>query len=421
MRVLYYHQHFSTPRGAGGTRSYEVARRLVEQGHAVTIACGAYAMGDTGLRTAFTRGRREGVVDGIRVIEFQLSYSNHDPFLKRSLTFMRYALRSVMLALRERYDVVLASSTPLTAALPGIAARWLRRKPFVFEVRDLWPELPRAMGVIRNPVVLLLLSGLELVAYRSAVRCVALSPGIAQGIVRRGIAPGRVVTIPNAADLDLFRSDPAVPLPDLPGVQPGDFVAAFTGAHGIANGLGAVLDAAAVLERRGVRHIRLLFIGDGREKPALEARARAEGLAQCHFMDPLPKRDLAQLLCRRVNVGLMILANVPAFYFGTSPNKFFDYLASGLPVLVNYPGWMADMVTTEGLGRTVPPDDPAAFADALCEMSDNAGALAEMRRRSRALAERQFARDTLARELIDVLASAYRSVAAEGRAIGEKE
>jgi glycosyltransferase involved in cell wall biosynthesis len=176
-----------------------------------------------------------------------------------------------------------------------------------------------------------------------------------------------------------------------------------------------------VLERRGTRHIRLLFIGDGREKPALAARARAEGLAHCHFMDPLPKRELAQLLCRRVNVGLMILANVPAFYFGTSPNKFFDYLASGLPVLVNYPGWMAEMVATEDLGRTVPPGDATAFADALCEMSENAAALKEMGQRSRALAERQFSRDTLAQELIEVLLSAHRPAAAEAGMLDKAE
>src|SRR5207249_2327965 len=117
-----------------------------------------------------------------------------------------------------------ATSTPLTAALPGIAARWLRRKPFVFEVRDLWPELPRAMGVIRNPLVLLVMDWLEFVAYLSAHCCIALSPGIAQGIIRRGLPRSRVVTVPNGCNLDLFVPDTMEPLPEIPGLQANAFV-----------------------------------------------------------------------------------------------------------------------------------------------------------------------------------------------------
>jgi lipopolysaccharide/colanic/teichoic acid biosynthesis glycosyltransferase len=406
MRVLYFHQHFSTPDGSTGTRSYEISKRLLTSGHRVTMVCGAAALSKSGLSGPFLSGRREGSVDGIYVIELELPYSNYDSFLRRSWTFLRFALRSLILSLRMDYDVVFATSTPLTAALPGIAARWLRRKPFVFEVRDLWPELPRAMGVLRNPLVLLMMNWLEFVAYHSANSCVALSPGIAQGITRRGVPESRVVTVPNGCDLDLFAPDAAHPLPEIPGLPPDAFAATFTGAHGVANGLGAVLDAAAELRLRGRTDIFLVFIGDGKERPALIERAHREKLDNCLFVDPMPKKALAQFLCRRANVGLMILANVPAFYYGTSPNKFFDYLASSLPVLVNYPGWMAEMVTAQGMGVAVPPQDPVAFANALMRMADARVATAEMGPRGHNFAQREFSHAILAQRCVSVMESA---------------
>ena len=146
MHILYYHQHFSTPDGSTGTRPYETARRLIEHGHEVTMICGSWDVSKTGLFGDFKWGKRQGDVDGIHVIEFSLPYSNKDNFIKRSLTFLRFALRSIVVALVRRYDLIFATSTPLTASLPGIVAKLVRNKPFVFEVRDLWPELPREMG-----------------------------------------------------------------------------------------------------------------------------------------------------------------------------------------------------------------------------------------------------------------------------------
>jgi lipopolysaccharide/colanic/teichoic acid biosynthesis glycosyltransferase/glycosyltransferase involved in cell wall biosynthesis len=406
MHVLYFHQHFTTPEGSSGTRSYEISKRLLESGHRVTMVCGAATLSKSGLSGPFSHGRREGSVDGIKVIELEVSYSNYHSFLRRTWTFLRFAFTSVLFALRLDYEVVFATSTPLTAAIPGIAASWLRRKPFVFEVRDLWPELPRAMGVIKNPVVLRMMDWLEFAAYHSARFCIALSPGIAQGIRRRGISDGRVITIPNAADLDLFCSDEEQSLPDVAGLPQDAFVAAFTGAHGLANGLGAVLDAASELRRRGRKDIRILFIGDGKEKPSLIERALREGLDNCLFWDPLPKKALAQFLCRRASVGLMILADVPAFYYGTSPNKFFDYLASALPILVNYPGWMAEMVAAENIGTAIPPNDPSSFADALMRLADHPRETAEMGARARAFAEREFLRSRLSSRCVSVMEQA---------------
>lgn len=394
MKVLYFHQHFVTPHGAGAIRSYAMARRLIERGHHVTMVCGSISGGNTGLSGPYVNGQRRGWVDGIDVIELDLAYSNHDGLVKRAMTFLKFALRSVTLALSEPCDLVFATTTPLTAGIPGIAARWLRGKPFVFEVRDLWPELPRAMGVIRNPVVLWALGALEWASYHSAHALVGLSPGIVDGIAHRGVPRERISMVPNGCDLDLFAQNEGAPWrPD--GIAPSDLMAVFAGTHGVANGLDAVLDAAVELKRRERTDIKLLLIGSGKLKPSLAARAQREGLNNVVFHDPVNKARLAGLMAA-TDLGLQVLANVPAFYFGTSPNKFFDYIAAGLPVLNNYPGWLANMITEHNCGFAVRPDDPSAFADALEQAEADKPALAAMGQRGLALANSQFSRDRLA-------------------------
>lgn len=404
MRVLYFHQHFSTPRGSVGIRSYEMARRLLARGHHVKMVCGSYGGGETGLAQPFVRGCRRGRVDGIDIVEFDLSYSNSDSFLKRASTFLKFALRSIGLVFTERYDLVFATTTPLTAGIPGIFARWLRGKPFVFEVRDLWPELPRAMGVIRNPLVLWAMSVLEWVSYRSAHRLVGLSPGIVDGIAHRGVPQQRIVMVPNGCDLDLFGGSPVPWRPQ--SIATADLMAVFAGTHGMANGLDAVLDAAAELKRRGREDIKLLLIGRGKLKPALQARAQREGLGNVVFHEPVNKIRLAGLMAA-TDLGLQILDNVPAFYYGTSPNKFFDYIAAGLPVLNNYPGWLAELIEQHGCGFAVPPASAAAFADALERAAADRGALKAMGERGLALARQEFNRARLSNQWVDWLEATW--------------
>lgn len=392
MKILYFHQHFSTPKGSTGIRSYGMARKLIQQGHEVTMVCGGYKGGETNLSMPFANGVRRGQVDGINIIEFDLAYSNSDGFLKRSFTFLKFAARSIGLVFSETYDVVFATTTPLTAGIPGIFARWLRGKPFVFEVRDLWPELPKAMGVIRNPFVLWAMGVLEWVTYRSAHRLVGLSPGIVEGIEKQGVDRSKIALIPNGCDLNIF-SAPATPWrPE--GIASTDLMAVFAGTHGIANGLESVLDAAAELKRRRRHDIKILLIGQGKLKPSLQDRARKEGLDNVVFHEPVNKEKLAGLMAA-TDVGLQILANVPAFYFGTSPNKFFDYISAEVPVLINYPGWLEELVKQHQCGYAVPPDNAAAFADALVHAADNKSELPAMGHRALALAKASFGRDQL--------------------------
>lgn len=397
MKVLYLHQHFSTPSGSTGIRSYEMARCLISQGHSVTVVCGSYGAANTGLVEPYISGRRQGLVDGINIIEFDLAYANSDSFTRRVFTFVKFAVRSLWLALTLEYDVLFSSTTPLTAGIPGIVARWLRRKPFVFEVRDLWPELPRAMKVIRNPFLLWAMDLLEFISYRSAHRLIGLSPGIVKGIESKGVPSDRISMIPNGCDLDIFDVDVTPLRPD--GIDKSDFVAIFAGTHGAANGLDAVLDAAAELKKRGRHDIKLLLIGQGKCKPKLQIRAQNEGLDNVVFHPSVNKQKLSEFMAGS-NLGLQVLANFPAFYYGTSPNKFFDYIAAGLPVLNNYPGWLAGLIDECRCGLVVQPDSANEFANALVRAADNREEIKLMGSRALTLAKSEFSRDRLAMQWV---------------------
>lgn len=398
MKILYFHQHFSTPKGSAGIRSYAMAQSLIKNGHQVTMVCGSFTNGQTGLTSSFVNGMRRGNVDGIEIIEFELSYSNSLTFAQRLSLFLSFAYKSVKVAMTEKYDVIFATTTPLTASIPGIAAKWLRRKPFVFEVRDLWPELPKAMGVIKNPIILWLMSVLEWVSYHSADRLIGLSPGIVNGITSRGINREKVAMIPNGCDLDIFAVEPDGWRPE--GVSETDMMAIFTGTHGLANGLDAVIDVASELQNRKQQDIKLVLVGNGMKKASLQKRAKELNLSNVIFHDPVNKTRLAGLMSE-ADIGLQILANIPAFYYGTSPNKFFDYIAAGLPVLNNYPGWLADLIKQEDAGYAITPDSATQFADALEKAALNREKLKQMGKNAQALAKREFDRAKLAQKFND--------------------
>lgn len=401
MKILYFHQHFSTPKGSAGIRSYAMAQSLIRNGHQVTMVCGSFGAGQTGLEQPFNKGVRRGLVDGIEVIEFELPYSNSLSFLQRILIFLSFAFKSIKVALFEKYDVLFATTTPLTAGIPGIFAKWFRRKPFVFEVRDLWPELPKAMGVIKNPVVLWLMSVLEWTSYHSADRLIGLSPGIVEGIVKRGINAEKVASIPNGCDLDIFATEHHAWRPEQ--VKSSDLMAIFTGTHGLANGLHAVIDAAIELQARQRDDIKLVLVGDGMQKIGLQQRAQELQLTNIVFHDPVNKAKLAGLMAS-ADLGMQILANIPAFYYGTSPNKFFDYIAAGLPVLNNYPGWLAELISSQQCGFAVLPENPQAFADALEYAADHREELKVMGQNAQHVAQQQFDRQLLSQKFVDWVA-----------------
>tara|TARA_B100000575_G_scaffold294067_1_gene307838 strand:+ start:15695 stop:16912 length:1218 start_codon:yes stop_codon:yes gene_type:complete len=391
MHILYFHQYFISREGSGGTRSYENAIALVKAGHKVTVICGH---SKSGLKSDYKNGLRVGIVDGINIIQINTKYSNHQSFPRRAASFMAFILRSSRYVFSLDYDIIVTTSTPLTVGIPGILAKILRKKYFIFEVRDLWPELPKAMGIIKNPLILALMSLLEYCSYKSANKLIGLSSGMVDGIVRRGIKRSSIKLIPNGCDNLLFQSEVSNPYIKINEISDNDFIAIFSGAHGIANGLDAVLDTAKYLKSINEHNIKFIFIGDGSSKKDLIQRANSEELMNCIFLQPMPKTDIVSYI-KNADVGLQVLKNIPEFYNGTSPNKFYDYISAGIPVITNYPGEVAKLIERNNIGIAVEPDNIRAFAEAILYLKNMKEDIAVMKNNSLKLAKDEFDRDKI--------------------------
>lgn len=403
MRVLYIHQFFATRESAHPTRSYEFARRWAREGHDVTMVTG-------GSRLAEEHGEKLFAafdVDGIRVRSVRNTYSNYMGYPRRMVSFALFcALGTVQGLLAGPADVVFATSTPLTVGMPGWILSRLRRAPFVFEVRDLWPEAAIQMGALASDGLLARFArSLERFLYRRADALVGLSPGMIEGMIAAGAARDRTHLVPNCSDLDLFRPGPPDPATLATYDVPDDaFVAGYAGAIGPSNDVGVVLDAAEELQRRGRDDIVFLLAGDGKSLPALRAEAAERGLTHVRFTGAVAKQDVPGLL-RSCSMLMTLFADVPILATN-SPNKFFDGLASGRPMLVNSDGWTRRLVEAEEAGVYVPAGDGAALARAVEELADDPVRVQRLGANARALAEREFDRDVQARRLSSVLREA---------------
>lgn len=402
MRILYLHQYFTTPQGGGGTRSYEFARRLVAAGHEVRVVTSSARFAPVSLDP--TGSRTVTSVEGIELTILHIPYSNKLSFSRRLLAFARYAAEAAREAARYKADLVFATSTPLTIALPGMLAKYLHGIPMVFEVRDLWPELPIAVGALRNPLARAAARGLELAAYRAANHVVALSPGMAQGVIARGVDPARVSVIPNCCDLDMFdiaAEHGDVLRAQVPGLSDDGPLILYAGTFGLINGVSYLAEVAAAMRRLNPA-ARFLLVGDGAERERLIVRAHDLGVlgANLFVWAPLPKRQMPALFAA-ADVATSLFLPIPAMAHN-SANKFFDALAAGRPVAINYGGWQAEILRSSGAGLVLPPDSPAEAARLLAAYLDDRQGLKRAGAAARELAATTFARDAMADRLLEI-------------------
>jgi lipopolysaccharide/colanic/teichoic acid biosynthesis glycosyltransferase/glycosyltransferase involved in cell wall biosynthesis len=399
MKILYFHQYFATRRSATGTRSFELARRFVARGHDVTIVSSAAQLPHHEDQSA---GRVRPLVrdklEGIDLLLLGVPYSNYFSYPLRLAAFAAFtAGASVAGVLLGSPDVVYATSPPLTIGLPGLLAARAKGVPFVFEVRDLWPEYPIAIGVLRRPSLIAAAQWLERTLYAHADRVVVLSESAVDTVAAQGVPRDKLLFAPNSSDLDLFGPDHVDHEVRAAHGLEGKFVAVYAGAMGVANGVDQLIDAMAALRDAGEHDIAAVAVGDGSERPRLEARARELGLDNLVFLPPMPKEQVAGLV-GAADVALELLADYPAFETA-SPNKFFDGLAAGKPVVVNVGGWLRRLVEQNNAGLYVPADDPQALAAALVALAREPELSRRMGANARRLAEREFDRDEVAARL----------------------
>ena len=399
MHILLIHQAFAALDEPGGTRHHELARHLAQRGHRVTIIASpiSYLTGkNRSTRSRWLDRRSDG--PDITILRAYTYSALHRSFVHRVFSFLSFMISSFFIGLGVRsVDLVWGTSPPIFQGLTAWLLSRLKRVPFLFEVRDLWPAFAVAVGVLKQPLLIRLSEGLERFLYRRAKVVVVNSPGYIDHVRQRGAQ--RVELVPNGAETAMF--DPAAGGEEFRqqhGLQ-GRFVVLYAGAHGMSNDLGVVLEAASRL--RNQPEIAFVLLGDGKEKANLIALAQGMGLANVHFLPPLSKTEIPAALAA-ADACLAILKPIE-LYKTTYPNKVFDYLAAGRPVVLAIDGVIRQVIEDAGAGIPVPPGDPAAMAAAILRLYLHPEQGRAMGLRARQYVETHFDRAQLADHLADLM------------------
>ncbi|MGS0827508.1 glycosyltransferase family 4 protein [Shewanella sp. 0m-8] len=405
MKILYLHQYFATPKSNAGTRSYEMAKRLVAKGHEVTFVTSSAYLSNS---YSFRDGWNEIYIDGIRLYVLHLPYSNNDSFIKRILKFIKFSWLSTLKSLKIESDVVFATSTPLTIAIPGLIYSKVNKIPLVFEIRDLWPELPVAVGVIKSPLVIKLAEWLEKYTYKNSTRLIGLSPGMCDGIIRHGISPDKVTLATNSCDTKLFDVDVSV------GVKyketnldflKGRKLVVYTGTFGLINNVEYLSELASSMLKID-SDICFVAIGDGMEKQnvidkAIKLKVLNNNL---YVLPPVAKTEIVKLLSA-ADMSISLFGPVPQMWHN-SANKLFDALASGTPIAINYGGWQKDFIEEYECGLVLDAIDYDNSARALTSFLNNHIYYNKATKQCKFLAYNKFSRDMMAERIENTLLEA---------------
>lgn len=384
---------------SGGTRSYEMSRRLVAMGHEVNLITSWRE--DDDRKDWFTTEE-----SGVQVHWLPVEYSNSMSYTERIQAFLRFALGSSARAASIPADLVFATSTPLTIAIPAVYAARCQSIPMVFEVRDLWPELPIAIGAIKSPVVRFLAKSLESFAYSQSQSIITLSPGMRDGVVSSGYPSDKVYVIPNSADLDRFFPNQVARsrFRKKYGIAEDKVLIVYTGTFGRINGVDYLVRLAERLKDNSKAYF--LMVGDGQQKSYILKLANETNCLNCNLsiLPPLPKSDISDVLAA-ADIATSLFLPISEME-SNSANKFFDGLASGCCMVINYGGWQADLLSSHGVGFQLSRNIEEA-GDQLKDLLDNPDWIIDSGRRARRLAEKMFSRDKLAQNLEQVLSSTY--------------
>lgn len=386
MHILYINQNFRTPAEPGGTRSYWIARELIKNGHTITMLTA----------NPLAKVQKEiKQIDGITVIYLKEPYSQEMSIAERLKTFVSFSLKSILEARRQKgIDLVIATSTPLTVGIPALYLKWFKKIPYVFEVRDLWPEVPIQMGAFKNPAIIKSTRWFEKTLYRNAKHVVALSPGMQEGVMKY-IPKEKTSMIPNMSKIDEFwPREPDRKLLKQLDLQPDTFKVIYLGAVGLANSADYIIDAAFLL--KDDPSIEFVFLSKGSNENRLKERCKQSGLNNIKFLGFFPMKETSEIvnLC---DVSLVTFANLPILYTN-SPNKLFDSLSAGKPIIVNSAGWTKQMVEENNCGFFVLPEQPEDLAEKIKLLQSNPALTAKMGRNSRLLAETKFDKSILCSE-----------------------
>lgn len=350
MKLLYIVQYFSFPDQPDGTRPYDLASSFVKKGIDVTIIT-SDTSGAQKEKWAYVER------EGLKIHYLNCAYNNNMGFTDRIKAFMKFFTNATKKALSLDYDLMLASSTPLTNGIPALVSKWKKKKPYIFEVRDVWPGVPIAMGYFKNKMAQRMLYAFEKKIYKNASAIVPLSTGMDANIKLR-YPNDKSVVIPNISEVNRFAN--IVKTTDIT-IPEGKKMVLYAGTLGNVNGIGYVVNLA---EKTLLLDPDLLYyiVGTGKEKQDLLQMAEEKGVLNKNlfFFDPVKKDDLPYLYSI-ATVGSSFVIDIPALW-DNSANKFFDTLAAHKPMVINHRGWQADEIEKHNYGYVLPPvvDDKMA-------------------------------------------------------------
>jgi glycosyltransferase involved in cell wall biosynthesis len=417
MRIVYLSQYFPPEIGAPAARVYELSREWVRLGHRVAVVTG-FPNHPTGVVPKEYRGKlidRE-IVDGIEVYRNWVLAVPNRRLPLRVASQLSFPLSVIGLGLPRvfRPDVVIATSPSIFTSLSGLVFSRTLRVPFVFEVRDLWPQLFIEMGMVKNRALIRVLETAELFQDRQAQKVVVVTESFKSILIGKGVPADQVEVIPNGVDLQMFREDVegAAKVRTAHGLG-SRFVLAYIGTHGLLHGLKSVLLAADKL--RYDDSIRFLFVGHGHDREAMLAMAREMRLPNVVFVPGQPREQVPAFISA-ADACLVALRREPFLAQNFVPSKIFEFFGCARPVLASVSGEAAAIVERAGAGRVVPPEDPAALADAVVDLAGDRSATRAMGARGLAFVQANYDRAVLARRYVELL---ERVAAAKGKPDGE--
>lgn len=392
MRILYFHQHFCTPKGSGGIRSYEFARRWAAAGHDVTVVAGK------GYDDSLIPGRQK--IAGFTVKCLGVKYHGTYSFIARLRAFLAFAIKGALIAATARqYDVVLATSTPLTIAIPALTTKLITRRPVIFEVRDVWPDAAIEAGLLKNPFLIWLAGTIEAAAYKYCDHIVPLSTGMQQRIASKGVEPEKMTMLPNCSDLEHFPPDKINRQQARKQLHAnGQFIVLYVGAINLANDMPFLAD---VIKLTKDENLQWWFVGNGNRFDYLQKQVRNVNAQNVVFWDKQPKSEVPKFI-HAADVGIVSFINKPVYY-ENSPNKFFDYCAGGLPVIFTRSTWLEPYLAQYQAGFICQNNGTDEFLHYLDILRTNEKHRQTMGINARRLAEKEFSRDDIAAKYLKLI------------------
>lgn len=398
MKIVYIHQYFVTPQEPGGTRSYWISKELVKRGHEVTMI------------TSIEGNRHKPGktnIDGIDVVYIENPYDNSFSPLQKIWSFVKFIFKSTVEASKEKnVDLVFATSTPLTVGAVALFLRFYKGWRYVFEVRDLWPEFPIQIGAVKNPLLIWILRKFERCIYKHSEHVIALSPGMQEGVIQAGTSPEKTSMVPNMSKPDLFypheKSKETI---EKFGIDTNKFNVIHFGSMGKANGLEYIINAAIILKSQNEQDVNFIFLGEGATQPKLEKMVRDNNLDNVQFLGNHKLATVVEIV-NCCDASITSFMNLPILKTN-SPNKLFDSLSAGKPIIVNSAGWTKEMVEQNNCGFYVDVEKPEELAEKLVKYKDDKELLDKWGKNARELSLKVYDKSKLSAQVADILQSVY--------------